>query len=307
MLLIAVAVLGYHFFGDRALRDAGLSSSLAPREDGKLRVVSWNLHNFPSSDLDRDLLRELLLGLEADVLAVQEIKDPEALREVLPEHQLLISKHGGAGHQKLGFFYDPRRIEVVGKPSEHEELTMKGRVRPAFHVLFRRRHGGPDFHAVVVHLKATPDGFELRERQWQRLSTLVGTLRADGEEDVVLLGDFNTTGPVGGNSSQELIALADVLDAQGLRRIDTPSGCSAYWDGQRRDAWQEPSLLDLVFVAGLEESASENITAVAGAHCARHQCEPFRSTDAYPELEYETISDHCPVVIDLQAGVDDDP
>ncbi len=304
--LVVAAVVAYQLFGDHLRLQAGLPLDRPPARGGQLRIVSWNLHNFPSPDQDLDRLRERLIELDADVVAVQEIKDPQALRELVPEWELLISEHGGAGGQKVGLFYDPTRIELVGEPTEHRELTMKGRVRPAFHAYLRRRDVGPDFHVVVVHLKARPDGIELRRQQWQHLAALVRRLTTDGDSDLILLGDFNTTGPDGGATRDELRELERALSGTGLRRVEIADACTAYWDGARRDAWQEPSLLDLIWVRDLEESASAKAQAVALAHCAAHQCDAFRSTEAYPVLDYERVSDHCPLVVDLGAGQDDD-
>jgi endonuclease/exonuclease/phosphatase family metal-dependent hydrolase len=285
---------------------AGLGAEVIPPKGDQLRLVSWNLGNFPRDDQDLTRLRERLLALDADVVAVQEIKQPDALRDLMPEWRLAISEQGGAGHQRVGFLYDPRTIELVGEPAEHRGLTMKGRVRPAFSVYLRRLPSGPDFHAVVVHLKARPDGLDLRRKQWPELAEVVESLGRD-DADVVVLGDFNTTGPEDGDRSRELDELDAVLARAGVGRLPNEAGCSAYWDGHRRDAWQEPSLLDLAWTGGLGESVSPATAVTVLGPCARHRCEPFRSTEAYPELDYETVSDHCPIVIDLSAGRDDDP
>lgn len=304
---VAAAVAAYHFFGDRLRWQAGLAvDTPPPRASGHLRVVSWNLHNFPAPDQDLELLRERLLALDADVLAIQEIKKPGELAKLVPELELLISEHGGSGGQKVGFLYDPSSVELVGEPSEHRELTMKGRVRPAYHAYFRRRHGGPDLHAIVVHLKARPDGLDLRREQWKVLTDVVDRVSNEGDPDVLVLGDFNTTGPEGGVAQQELEELDATMARAGLARVPNSIGCSAYWDGKRRDAWQEASLLDLAYIGGLEETNSPELRSVPAGHCARHQCTEFRSTQAYPDLDYESVSDHCPLVIDLPAGRDDD-
>ena len=54
------------------------------------------------------------------------------------------------------------------------------------------RGGGPDFHLVVVHLKAKPDGHALREAQWRVLAEIVREVGRD-DDDVMLLGDFNVS------------------------------------------------------------------------------------------------------------------
>lgn len=306
-VLVATLVLVYWLIGDRVRDGLGLpGEGAAPPKPAGLRVVTWNLHNFPEPSQDQTRLRERLQGLGADLLAVQEIHQPAALQELLPGWQLAISEHGGRGHQRLGFAFDPLALEQLGPAREHAELSMRGRVRPGLSVYLRARDGGPDFHALVVHLKAKSDGHPLRVQQWSLLADVAGDLlRRD--PDLVILGDFNATGPVDGRATDELAALETVLGPLGLRRLVGPEPCSAYWDGTRRDAWHEPSLLDLVWVAGLDESHSHSAQAHPLHHCARHHCQAFRSTQAHPEPDYADLSDHCPVIVDLAAGQDDDP
>ncbi|MCA9658781.1 MAG: endonuclease/exonuclease/phosphatase family protein [Myxococcales bacterium] len=309
-LLIPLLIAAYAIWGPAIRGALGLEGdSTPPAKRDALRVVSWNLRNFPGKHQDLELVRSRLAALDADVIAVQEIKEPAALEALLPEWELVISERGGRGHQRVGVFYDPRRVELLGEAVEHDALSLGGRVRPALSTYVRGRAGGPDFHLVVVHLKAMRDGYDQRSEQWPRLAALVGELQTTGpgapDRDVIVVGDFNTTGPPGGDPGDELRALGDVLNAVGLRRLAT-DGCSAYWDGPRRDAWQEPSLLDLVWISDLAEAAGGDARARAYGHCARHRCAAFRSTDAYPDLDFEKVSDHCPVVIDL-ALADDDP
>lgn len=295
-LLVAALVLGYWLAGERLRERIGVGSGAAPPtlKGDRTRIVTWNLHNFPGADQDLPRLRERLHDLDADLLAVQEIHDPAALAELLPGWQLHLSEHGGRGHQRLGIALDPAALELLAPIREHAELTLNGHVRPAVSAHLRV-HGGPDFHVVVVHLKAKGDGYPLRRRQWPLLADLARDL-LHRDPDLVLLGDFNATGPVGGSADDELAALEATLAPLGLRRLHPSEPCSAYWDGARRDAWQEPSLLDLVWVAGLEHAVGPVHPL---HHCARHHCQAFRSTPAYPEPDFADLSDHCPVALDF--------
>ncbi len=267
------------------------ASALPP--GGALRVATWNLRNFPGRGQDLEGVADNVRALRASLVAVQEIKQPDELRARLPGKTLLLSKGGGKGHQRLGFAYDPTHLAPVGAPREHRELTAGGRVRPAFAQTFRVRASDERFDAIVVHLKAMPKGAALRQRQWVQLANIVSRAAAR----VIVLGDFNPVGGEGRTAREELNALEGALAQTGLQRIPVEDGCSAYWDGPRRDAWKEPSLLDLVFVRGFEGRPPP--LAHAGGHCAANACESLRSTDAYPDTSFETFSDHCPVHVDL--------
>ncbi|MCY1055929.1 endonuclease/exonuclease/phosphatase family protein [Nannocystis sp. SCPEA4] len=306
--LVIVLVLAWSLAGESIRRRLALpGEGGAPNKvAGRLRVATWNLRNFPDEGQDLTRLATRLPELAADVIAVQEIHDAARLKQLMPGWELVLSAAGGRGGQKLGFLYDPSRLELVGSPREHEQLAMGGSVRPGLSGYLRVRGGGPDFHVLVVHLKARDEGYALRRSQWEVLAEIVQEIARD-DDDVIVLGDFNATGPTQGGPDAELKALDARLGAVGLQRVVNRSGCSVYWDGARRDAWHEPSLLDLVWVAGLLEAEVAKAHAEPLLHCARHVCRPFRSTPTYPERDYTDLSDHCPVIVDLEPGPDDDP
>jgi endonuclease/exonuclease/phosphatase family metal-dependent hydrolase len=305
LILIAVAVFLYNRYRDQLRPYLDVGGEVVPDKGHGLRVVTWNLRNFEgeASDHDLDLLRTRIESLDPDVLAVQEIRDPEAFTRVVtdwgPHWKTALSKGGGKGHQRLGIVYDARRVELRGAPREHRSMTLGGRVRPAHSTYLRAREDGLDFHLVVVHLKARPSGYEMRREQWGLLGAVLRELEPRADRDVIVLGDFNTTGPENGLPDSELVALDEALGASDLRRVDNPQRCSAYWDGARRDAWKEPSMLDLVFVRGFENSLPAQAQLTPGAHCAAHSCEVFRSTKSYPDPDFGGISDHCPMVLDF--------
>ncbi len=285
--LVAAAVVLHHLIrtGDPAAVgcDAG---------DDALVLLSWNLENFPG-DHDLAKMAARIAAADADVIAVQEVLEPDALTTLASELTPRISSRGGARGQRLGLLFDDER-DTASDLVEHPLFEMGGRVRPA--VSSHVQHGDLDFHLVVVHLKATPSGLATRRLQWAALADLVLRLPLSGpgigDRDIVIVGDFNTTGAGDLDAQGEREALAAVLATAGVRPIEPSGGCSAYWDGVRRDGWLEPSLLDLVFVGGLHDLTIE--TEALGA-CRRHRCKPVRSTAAHPDPDIVGSSDHCPV------------
>lgn len=304
-LLVAAGVLA-HAGLRQPLSRCDPSTVPAARDEG-LRVVVWNLRNFPG-DHDLPRIRARLEQLDPQVLALQEVLDPAALVELRPGFRWQASAFGGRNGQRLVIGWDPEAVALTDV-REHDELTMGGRVRPAFSGYVRAHGSGPDFHLVLVHLKATRNGHDVRRQQWPRLADVVRSRVEQGgsaDDDVIVVGDFNVAGGPGCSSAAELERLATALAPADLRLWETVGDCTAYWDGRRRDAWWEPSRLDLVWSRGLAEVPESGRRAWPGAHCAQHACEPFSASEHHPEPDMHGISDHCPIVIDLPAR-DDDP
>lgn len=309
-----LSVLAWIWIGPEFRELTGLVGEGPSRRGEALRVVTWNLANFAGDRSGHDLerMREVIEQLDPDVLALQEVKDPEALAALLVGWELRASEQGGRGRQKLAIAWRRERVELL-EVEEHAQLSLGGRVRPGLSAYLRGREGGPDFWLVVVHLKAMPAGMDSRREQWPLLLELAqavaqGSSAGAGDRDLLIVGDFNTTGPPGSwaaGPKLEQGELAELLAPAGIRRLTNATGCTAYYDGQRRDAWKQPSEIDLVWVRELEESITAQAEVRSGTHCAASRCEDFRSTDAYPVRDYVSVSDHCPVVLDL-ARADDD-
>lgn len=276
--LITAAIVGAVV----GVRELDLSS----RPDDGLRIATYNLRNFPAPTHDLGHVATTLEALEADIIALQEVRDAGALVHLLPMHSVRVSAHGGLRAQRLGLAIDTRRVQLRAEPREDTRVDLGGRVRPAF-VAELETAIGP-LSIVNVHLKAGREGSEARRTQWTALCDLVAEL----QHPIVVLGDFNATG-----GAAERTELAEVLRSVDLVPVHN-DGCSAYWDGVRHDGWQEPSLLDLAFVSKAAEIGA--LDPVAHAHCARHACEPFISTEAHPDRDLLRASDHCPVSFDLR-------
>ncbi|HLT41027.1 MAG TPA: hypothetical protein VK034_32340, partial [Enhygromyxa sp.] len=233
------------------------------------------------------------------------------LEALLPGWELQVSDKGGRGHQRLAIAWRSDRVALLAS-EEHPQLSLDGRVRPGLSGYLQGRDGGPDFWLLVVHLKAMPDALDQRRSQWPQLLEIADAIVrggpggvGEGDRDLLIVGDFNSTGPPGSKPAVEHRELDRVLAPAELRRLPCATGCTAYYDGQRRDAWKEPSEIDLIWARELRESLASDAVVFSGTHCAASRCRDFRSTDAYPVRDYEAVSDHCPVVVDLLRADDD--
>lgn len=264
-----------------------------------MRVVSWNLRNFsgsttptsrhaPGHDLER--LAGHFAAFDADVFCFQEVLDPSKLSPLLPGYTLEASGTGGAHGQQLVI---ARRAAIVAESAVTDLCTvLDPGLRPTF--VQRLWLDGRCWAFAVVHLKATPAGHSVRLAQRAPLLRMLDTL----PRPRLVVGDFNTTGARTGSPAREITSMCDAFSAVGLHRVQPTLPCTAYWEGARFDRFSEPSVLDHVFTEGATPTAPA-VHVAPGLQCARGECEPLTSTPAYPDLDLERVSDHCPLLIDI--------
>ena len=291
-----------------------------PAREGNLRIVSWNVRNFPLDERpqDPDLgysrrtnicdLESVLGGLDADVLGLQEVNDtrrfPPILRRACGERKMAVrfSTGGGRHGQHLAIAWDDAAMELTREPIDISTMVLESGMRPGFAAHLRsRRPDGVDFTIVVVHNEAGSSGFADRRRQNRALAEWIGSwVEESGDSDVVLLGDFNTTGSPRGGLQGELKSLDAILGRAGMSRLVNETGCSSYWEGGgERDGVQKASLLDHVFLGGI--SPGSVIDPVrAWLHCERRQCSDLISRPGEEDGTFWDVSDHCPLTFEIR-------
>jgi endonuclease/exonuclease/phosphatase family metal-dependent hydrolase len=146
------------------------------------------------------LLAEVVRCAEADILAVQEIENPQAMKRLmayLPEYRFILGSSGGKQH--VGFLY---KSDIAIKPlGEVESIAvLPNRTRAGLLVQFQS--GSQKWLLLAVHLKSTSrtdSTAELRELSRELRSQQATQIRAwsdsaqasDSLTHVVILGDFN--------------------------------------------------------------------------------------------------------------------
>lgn len=290
-----------------------------PPPKSSLRIASWNVRNFPLDERpqDRDLgysrrtnicdFETVLGGLDADLLGLQEVTDIRRFQPILRRAcgertmEVRYSSGGGRFGQHLAFAWDGSKLELVGQPIEITEVVFEPGMRPAFAGYFRsRRSSGLDFSLVVVHLESGSRNFGDRRRQNREIASWVERrIEETGDPDVIVLGDFNTSGSPRGGVEGELQSVDAILGRAGLVRLPNALGCSSYWEGSGgRDGTQEASLLDHVFIGGIGLDAVAR-SLEAWLHCARWQCDDLISRPGEEDGTFWDVSDHCPLTFEI--------
>lgn len=287
---------------------------------GTLRIASWNLRNFPLDERPQtaDLgfsrrtnicdLEAALGGLDADLLGLQEVCDtrrfPPILRRATVGRRMrvLFSSGGGRFGQHLAIAWDDDALELVGGPYEITEVVFADGMRPAFAAsLQSRRPGGLLFTFVVVHLEAGAEGFADRRRQNKALAAWVDRwVEEAGIPNLIVAGDFNSTGTAAGGVEGELQSMDAILGRGGLRRLPNLTGCSEYWEGGGEpDGVQVASLIDHVYLRGFSPEAVTSELR-SWLHCARYGCSDLVSRLGEEDGTFWDVSDHCPLTFGLR-------
>ena len=194
-----------------------------------LDIATWNIENFPQGASTPILAAGIILSLDLDLIAVQEIANVAAFDELmayLPDYDAVLSTdtYSDGSYQKVGFIFRRSLLQADAVDllftSDWYEFP-----RPPLEVQFtlvQPESGAPvlDFTAIVVHLKAGVDA-EDRDRRRQAVSALDDYIRAQiagaGDDQVLLLGDFNEDLEPG----EAQTVWAPILDAPAVYTLHT--------------------------------------------------------------------------------------
>jgi endonuclease/exonuclease/phosphatase family metal-dependent hydrolase len=301
-----------------------------PRAGQVASIGSWNIKWFPdggpgrskspSSGTDIPWLACAIAWLNVDVLAAQELKTDAHTQERWNElFRLLDQKTGGEwtslvdtcpgeGRQHVGFLYDRKKVQVKGR-AEQAALNFSGEacgghVRPGLSAYFTFT-GGLDLHLVTLHLKSgtSQSDFEKRQAALKGFSPLGSRLQAIvPDDDVVVLGDFNTMGCKDCSptvrSEEERDRLQKALQATAVPlELRGGARCSHYYE-------RKPGLLDHFLVAPKMRELPFSGVPKAYGLCELFSCSPIPGAE--PSVE-RALSDHCPLVLDISDQDLDDP
>jgi endonuclease/exonuclease/phosphatase family metal-dependent hydrolase len=160
--------------------------------------------------------------------------------------------------------------------------------------VFAKTPIGVDVHILSVHFDSgtTTRDYTNRRQATQRIEEIAmgNTPILELDRDVLVLGDFNTMGreeapPI---SAQQELAVFDEELSPGFRRLAMTPNCTQYHE--RRAG----ALDHVVASTGMQEVAA---TVRVTGYCALAGCANI--SGAMPAAS-ERLSDHCPVVVDIQ-------
>ena len=278
----------------------------------KLTIASYNIRTFDSknSTTDKVALKKIMLSMKADFITVEEIVNANSFKAFIksqfPNYALHLSKCGGGGKQKIGFLYLKSKFKLKkayedSRISDPRQVVGKygcGRLRPALVGVFTHLKTREEFVAIGLHLKAggSPKNYSQRARQYDVLARLVDELRLADHQNIILMGDFNTTGFLAQDA--DFVNFKSMLSNMNLETSSKDIQCTSYWSGKnRQDNLEEPSVLDhVVYPRKLLGGTFKRVNLFA--HCKASKCE--RKSSSELGVSYRKVSDHCPVTITYQ-------
>jgi endonuclease/exonuclease/phosphatase family metal-dependent hydrolase len=270
-------------------------------------IATFNIRMFPENATNRDRVKQVLLTLDADLIAVQEIRDEDALIELLRqaskesnrELRLALSSCGGTGNISTGLIYDSKRLTLLGVKQYREHRfddagdCKKSRLRAAMLGIFEDPRG-EKLLALSVHLQhgANPDQLETRKIQWANLVKILNEAEQQFGGHAIALGDFNSTG-FSDNAGDERDFIFKTVSDAGLDLATKNIPCTSYWQPKGADGDFAASILDHMVVGSGDWSTPE-----PKGMCQTLSCQSTSANN--PPPDYHNVSDHCPLRITLE-------
>src|SRR5262245_23818829 len=101
--------------------------------EDRLRLVTFNIEDYPKSKRQEEAASALMAGLDASVIAVQEITEPERFADAARQHlgETWRFVHTGAGpSHRVGLLYDKERFRL-DFARDRDELIVYPGAQPA--------------------------------------------------------------------------------------------------------------------------------------------------------------------------------
>jgi endonuclease/exonuclease/phosphatase family metal-dependent hydrolase len=265
-------------------------------------VSTYNIRNFnkdPGAGTTNVAeLTKIIQSVKSDVMGFEEVVNVAAFKSLmqtaLPGYLFEISACGGGGKQHLAIAYNPKTFKFINTA---EDATFSGStsnscgsLRPMFMVNLEHKATKTFYLFSANHLKAGGDANAFNQR-WNQYKKLLAFAEASSELNLIMLGDFNTTGY--NIKNEDYTKFEEFLTNAKLRTMSENLGCTSYWEGELGGAEHQSSILDHIILQEKNAAAVQEINL--GSHCAKSACKP--STPADLGVSYQSVSDHCPVQI----------
>ncbi len=262
---------------------------------------TFNIRLFPDRDTEPSAVAERIAELDADVLMVQEIRDPEVFDAVLADASRRVGRDYVASlgpmcrtsELMLGVVHDRRRYTQVDQRTQ-AQLDPEARCscrdgHPPALLSVLEAPDGQRRAAMSVHLQFGGRRWMHRARrdQWDHLVASIGRVRAEFAGPLAVAGDFNSTGYVDDDRGERRW-IEDMVQRAGMVLATAGLRCTAYWRPNRRTGDYVPSMLDHILLSEPPRGQVEVLGMCRTLGGARQpgDCD---------NPDFHRVSDHCPL------------
>jgi len=243
----------------------------------------------PRTDADYQRIANIISNLNPDIMGLQEIENDAAINKLLnylPGYEFYIGKNGG--NQNPCIIYK-KGIEV-SEQGEYTPLIVEPyKTRPG--LIAKVRKGNFDFIMLVVHLKSTSRydstaeleqySRELRKQQAELVNYWSDSvLSLKTEKDIIILGDFNDY----------------------PNRVTNPTLSSLAENSNLNFLTMDLKSCKFPILNGIDHiitSDNANKRYVVGS------LRLYDFNSSMSETEIEKVSDHCPILVQLEVKTKD--
>lgn len=165
--------------------------------DSTLDVVSWNIEHFPKNgQLTIDYVSQIIVALDIDVLAIQEVTDNIYLDQLVESLPGWESVYAYNQYAALAFIY---KTDIIEEVDVYEIYTSNNREFPRSPLVMEMDYANEHYIIINNHLKCCGDGYLEPNNSWdeekRRLDAcnLLDQYITENfsDEKVILLGDLN--------------------------------------------------------------------------------------------------------------------
>ena len=226
--------------------------------DQTLDIITWNIEHFPkASQITVDYLTQLILVLDAEVYALQEIESGSYFDTLLVQINMLDTENTWSGYRatsasysvNLAYIYKTNIIEI----SDIYEIFTSyeySRQFPRRPLMMEIQWNGADIFIINNHLKAMGDGYLDLGDIWDEETRRFDACNLLDEyisqylpnDNVIVLGDLNdelTDSP----SNNVFVSFLNEADEYDFADMEIAEGSSVYWS---YPSW--PSHLDHILI-----------------------------------------------------------
>jgi predicted extracellular nuclease len=259
-------------------------------EENTLEIVSWNIEQFPKHGATVSDVKEIILDLDVDIYAVQEINSAFEFQNLLDS---LNAVPGGdfydgrlnekSSFLKTGIIFKKSLVEVVDSTYLFiGDNDFAGRPPYALYLRAQKNNQMFDFTLIVLHLKAFGDP-ESQNRRRGAINKLEEYIKNQSQQtgndpDYIIAGDWNDELDDPPPDNVFLPFLDEPADYRFLTESFAGSNTEySYIGGNFR------SLIDHIMITGSIDSSYTNITP------------KIIKIDQFFNLYDNEVSDHRPV------------